>query len=92
MALGGRWVLIGQLSGEFIQLNPAQLFLKSVSLLSATSTTRKQLQDSLELVRLGQIKPVITERLPLSEAGRAHELLESGKSVGRETRVGGPRG
>ncbi|MEE8436117.1 MAG: alcohol dehydrogenase catalytic domain-containing protein [bacterium] len=83
MALGGRWVLIGQLSGEFIQLNPAQLFLKSVSLLSATSTTRKQLQDSLELVRLGQIKPVITERLPLSGAGRAHELLESGASVGR---------
>jgi D-arabinose 1-dehydrogenase-like Zn-dependent alcohol dehydrogenase len=83
MALGGRWVLIGQLSGEFVQVNPAQLFLKSVHLLSATSTTRKQLQDCLELVRLGQIKPIITERLPLAEAARAHALLEQGRSLGR---------
>jgi D-arabinose 1-dehydrogenase-like Zn-dependent alcohol dehydrogenase len=83
MALGGRWVLIGQLTGEFVQFNPAQLFLKSVHLLSATSTTRKQLEDCLELVRLGQIKPIITERLPLAEAARAHELLEQGRSMGR---------
>jgi len=59
------------------------LFLKSVHLLSATSTTRKQLEDCLELVRLGQIKPIITERLPLAEAARAHELLEQGRSMGR---------
>jgi D-arabinose 1-dehydrogenase-like Zn-dependent alcohol dehydrogenase len=83
MAMGGRWILIGQLSGEFVQLNPAQLFLKSVSLLSATSTTRKQLQDSLELVRLGQVRPIVTARLPLAEAARAHELVEQGRSMGR---------
>jgi NADPH2:quinone reductase len=31
----------------------------------------------------GQIKPHIHERLPLSEAARAHELLESGAVKGK---------
>ncbi|MGC1936837.1 MAG: alcohol dehydrogenase catalytic domain-containing protein, partial [Pseudolabrys sp.] len=50
MGIGGRWIMIGQLTGEFVPFNPAQLFLKNVSMLSATSTTRKQLDDCLALV------------------------------------------
>ena len=30
----------------------------------------------LELLRRGEIHPVVAERLPLSDARRAHELLE----------------
>src|SRR5262249_37129635 len=41
MGIGGRWIMIGQLTGQFVPFNPAQLFLKNVSMLSATSTTRK---------------------------------------------------
>ena len=83
LAVRGRWVLIGQLTGEFVPFNPAQLFLKNISMLSATSTTRKQLQDCLELVRRGQIEPIVTGTLPLSEAARAHELVEAGRTLGR---------
>jgi acryloyl-coenzyme A reductase len=83
IAAGGRWLLIGQLTGEFVRFNPAQLFLKSISMLSATSTTRRQLEDSLALVARGQVRPVISEVLPLADAARAHETLESGKAVGR---------
>jgi D-arabinose 1-dehydrogenase-like Zn-dependent alcohol dehydrogenase len=83
MAIRGRWVLIGQLTGEFVPFNPAQLFLKNISMLSATSTTRKQLQDCLELVRRGQIEPIVSETLPLSEVARAHELVETGRALGR---------
>ncbi|HUT50616.1 MAG TPA: alcohol dehydrogenase catalytic domain-containing protein [Alphaproteobacteria bacterium] len=83
MAIRGRWILIGQLTGEFVPFNPAQLFLKNISMLSATSTTRKQLQDCLELVRRGQIEPIVSEILPLAEAARAHEMVESGKALGR---------
>jgi D-arabinose 1-dehydrogenase-like Zn-dependent alcohol dehydrogenase len=83
MALGGRWIMIGQLTGEFIPFNPAQLFLKSVSMLSATSTTRKQLQDTLGLMARGAVKSVISQALPLEEAGKAHELMEAGRAAGR---------
>jgi NADPH:quinone reductase len=37
----------------------------------------------LDLLRQGRIHPVVAERLPLSEARRAHELLESSASKGK---------
>src|SRR5262249_1497357 len=83
MGTGGRWIMIGQLTGEFVPFNPAQLFLKNVSMLSATSTTRKQLDDCLALVARGVIKPIVSLALPLEQAARAHELVETGKAAGR---------
>jgi NADPH:quinone reductase-like Zn-dependent oxidoreductase len=37
----------------------------------------------LALLREGKIHPVVAERLPLSEARRAHEMLEQSASVGK---------
>ena len=37
----------------------------------------------LELLRRGEIHPVVAERLPLSEARRAHELLERSAATGK---------
>ena len=82
LAMGGRWIFVGQLTGEFVQLNPAQLFLRDISIKSAKSTSRKQLQDSLTLVSRGQVRPVITAEMPLERAGEAHKDVESGRSVG----------
>jgi D-arabinose 1-dehydrogenase-like Zn-dependent alcohol dehydrogenase len=83
MGIGGRWILIGQLTGQFVPFNPAQLFLKNVSMLSATSTTRRQLEDCLALVGRGAVKPIVSLALPLEQAAQAHDLVESGKSLGR---------
>ncbi len=83
MAVGGRWILIGQLTGDFVPFNPAQLFLKGISMLSATSTTRAQLEDCLALVAQGAVKPVIERTLPLSAAAEAHLALEAGAVTGR---------
>ena len=83
MGIGGRWIMIGQLTGEFVPFNPAQLFLKNISMLSATSTTRKKLDDCLALVARGVIKPFVSLALPLEQAAQAHELVETGKSSGR---------
>jgi acryloyl-coenzyme A reductase len=83
LGTGARWIMIGQLTGQFVPFNPAQLFLKSVSMLSATSTTRKQLEDCLALVARGAVKPIISLALPLEQASEAHSLLEAGKAAGR---------
>jgi NADPH:quinone reductase len=42
--------------------------------------TRKVL---LEHLAAGRICPLIHDRLPLAEAARAHELLESGQVIGK---------
>lgn len=83
LAVRGRWLMIGQLTGDFVPFNPAQFFLKSQSLLSVTSTSRQQLEDSLMLIARGQIKPVIQNRLWLRDVKEAHRLVESGQATGR---------
>ena len=37
----------------------------------------------LELLRAGKIRPVVAERLPITEARHAHEMLESTASKGK---------
>jgi NADPH:quinone reductase-like Zn-dependent oxidoreductase len=37
----------------------------------------------VELLRQGKINPTVAQRLPLSDARRAHELLESSASKGK---------
>ena len=50
LAINGRWILVGQLTGDFVPFNPAQLFLRNQSMLSVNSTTRAQLEDVLALI------------------------------------------
>jgi NADPH:quinone reductase len=44
---------------------------------------REDFRVLLELLREGRIHPVVAERLPLSDARRAHELLESSADKGK---------
>ncbi len=83
IAKGGRWVMVGQLTGDFVSFSPAQLFLKGISLLSATSTTRRELEICLDLMRPGGIRAVIDSALPLAKAAEAHRRVESGQARGR---------
>ncbi len=83
LARGGRWVLIGQLTGDFIRFNPAQLILKGISMLSATSTTREELRLSLQLLRPGGIRAMLGPCFPLVRAAEALALVQSGAAAGR---------
>jgi 2-desacetyl-2-hydroxyethyl bacteriochlorophyllide A dehydrogenase len=89
LARGGRWVLVGQLTGDFVPFNPAQLFLKGISMLSATSTTREELRRCLHLLAQGTIRAVVDDSLPLTQAAEAHRRLEAGGVSGRLTLVPG---
>jgi len=83
LGINGRWLLIGQLTGDFVPFNPAQLFLRNQSMLSVHSTTRAQLEDTLALIARGSIRPVISGIHALSEIRQVHERLERGGVLGR---------
>jgi acryloyl-coenzyme A reductase len=83
LAKGGRWILVGQLSSEFVPFNPAQLFLRGVSLLSATSTTRQELVETLELIARGEVRVELGRTFALDAIAEAHRLVESGRALGR---------
>jgi NADPH:quinone reductase len=50
---------------------------------------REDLGVLIDLLRRGEIHPVVAERLPLDDARRAHELLESSASKGKIVLVPG---
>jgi len=79
----GRIVLVGQVTGDFISINPAQLFLRNISILSAKGVSRAQLAVAFELVARGRIKPVIEDVWRLEDAADAHRRVEAGLSNGR---------
>ena len=83
LGVNGRWILIGQLTGDFVPFNPAQLFLRNQSMLSVHSTTRAQLEDSLSLIARGSVRPVISGIHPLAEIQQVHARLERGGVPGR---------
>ncbi len=85
LARGARWVMVGQLTGDFVPFNPAQLFLRGVSLLSATSVTREELRRCLVLLANGTVRAAVHDTLRLEDAAEAHRRLEAGTPLGRLT-------
>lgn len=83
LAVNGRWILVGQLTGEFVPFNPAQLFLRNQSMLSVNSTTRAQLEDVLALLARKAIRAVVTGVHGLHEAAAVHGRMERGGVSGR---------
>ena len=83
LAVNGRWILVGQLTGGFVDFNPAQLFLRNQSMLSVHSTSRAQLEDSLALIARGALRPVISGIHPLEEIATVHARMERGGVPGR---------
>jgi NADPH2:quinone reductase len=49
---------------------------------------RQDLGELLSLLELGKIRPHVSERLPLTEARRAHEMLENRRPEGKIVLVG----
>jgi NADPH:quinone reductase-like Zn-dependent oxidoreductase len=44
---------------------------------------REDLRELLALLAAGRLRPVVAERIPLSEVARAHELVEHGRVAGK---------
>jgi 2-desacetyl-2-hydroxyethyl bacteriochlorophyllide A dehydrogenase len=80
---GGRVVVIGNVDGRPSQVRIAHLVMKEISLLGTKSCSVSELTEVMRLVAAGDLELDISETLPLSEARRAHQLMEEGATNGR---------
>jgi D-arabinose 1-dehydrogenase-like Zn-dependent alcohol dehydrogenase len=83
LAIGGRYVFIGQLTADKVAFNPAWPLLRNTSLLGSNSSTRLELDAILKLVDRGMLKPMIDSIRPIAEAGDAHMRMAAGEMTGR---------
>jgi NADPH:quinone reductase-like Zn-dependent oxidoreductase len=97
-ALGndGHLVIIGMQGGAVAELNIAKLITKRGSITATTLRGRPLggpsgkaaivdavTQDLWPLVGAGKVLPIVGAEIPVSQAGGAHRLLESGEIVGK---------
>ncbi len=80
---GGRLLLCGILTGREAQLSLHLTYLRHLSIHGVYLGTRAELEQLLQLLESGRLRPAIAERLPLAQAARAHELMESSQHVGK---------
>jgi NADPH:quinone reductase-like Zn-dependent oxidoreductase len=83
LGVGGRLVSYGATTGARGSTEIRVLFWKQLSVLGTTMGSPKEYREVMRLVFDGKLKPVIHQVLPLAEAARAHELLESGAVFGK---------
>lgn len=80
---GGRFVNSGVTAGHRAELHLGQLWTRELTLMGTTMRPREDMPEIMRLVREGKLRGVVSEVLPLRDAGRAHELMESSQFFGK---------
>jgi putative PIG3 family NAD(P)H quinone oxidoreductase len=93
LAVGGRLVVIGLQQGRRAELDLGLLLARRASVHGTTLRARPPEEKAAivadvvahawPLLATGSLRPVVHARLPLGDAARAHELLESGAVFGK---------
>jgi len=93
MAHGGRWVVIATLGGTVSELNMLDFFKRGVKLIGSTLRSRSselkaellsELKDKIwDKLSSREIKLVIHDSLPITQAEKAHAILERRENIGK---------
>ena len=89
LARAGRLVIIGSrppavfgVEATF-RVDPGRMLYDMLEIHGSRYVTLTEIQQTLELLRLGRIRPVISRTFPLEGAEEAHELLRKNALIGR---------
>jgi NADPH:quinone reductase-like Zn-dependent oxidoreductase len=80
---GGRVVTCGATTGPNPDAGLNRIFWNQLSVIGSTMATPGQADEALDLVWDGTFEPRVREVLPMSEAGRAHEMIENREGFGK---------
>ncbi len=93
MAVGGRWVLVATLGGEFANISLRPVLTRGLRLVGSTLRRRTTEKKALLLRELsekvwpeitaGRILPSLHAVLPISEADAAHGILRRRENIGK---------
>lgn len=83
MKNNGRLVTCGATSGYDAQTDIRQIFYRHLTILGSFMGTKAELLEAMKFVERGLIRAVVDQSMPLSEARRAHELMEDRAQFGK---------
>jgi len=76
-------VTYGATTGPARQLEVRRIFWKQLNVLGSTMGTAKEFDAALKFYEANQLRPVIDQVFPLSEASAAHRRMEEGGQFGK---------
>jgi NADPH:quinone reductase-like Zn-dependent oxidoreductase len=79
----GRLVTCGATSGFDAKTDLRQIFYRHLTILGSFMGSKAELIEAMKFVERGLIRAVVDRSLPLSEARRAHELMEDRAQFGK---------
>ena len=79
----GRLVLLGEVAGEPVKLNLAEIVFRDAQILGSSGVSRDIVQEVSEMVSQGTLRPVASRVLPLEQAAIAAQDLSSRSVLGR---------
>ncbi len=83
LAQYGRLVLLGEISGENVSLNPAEVIFRDARVLGASGVSRATVERAALMTLEGKLRPVADLELPLEQAAEAFRLISERRPTGR---------
>jgi NADPH:quinone reductase-like Zn-dependent oxidoreductase len=83
MSKNGRLVTCGATSGFDAQTDLRQVFYRHLTVLGSFMGSKTELLEAMKFVERGAISAVVDRAIPLSDARRAHELMEDRAQFGK---------
>lgn len=83
LARNGRLVTCGATTGPIGETDIRLVFWRQLQILGSTMGTRHELDEVLQLVWAGKLKPVIAGAFALKDAAKAQEMLEKHEQFGK---------
>ncbi|ANH40480.1 Crotonyl-CoA reductase [Nocardioides dokdonensis FR1436] len=80
---GARWVVAGALGGHRLELDVRRLYLHNIALVGSTMHTPAHFETLVELVRRGDVRPVVARTYDLADLATAQADLEGRGLVGK---------
>ena len=81
----GRLALLGDVSGDAVPLRLAEVIFRDAQILGVSGVSLATLRQAVELAASGQLRPVVSQTLPLTAEGAAEafRLVAERKAMGR---------
>ena len=83
LAQYGRWIILGEVAGGAVTLDPAEVIFRDAQILGSSGVSRALVTQVGEMVSQGLVQPVVEHTLPLEQADAAFDLLASRDVLGR---------
>jgi propanol-preferring alcohol dehydrogenase len=79
----GRLVFVGYTPELPMSVMPRELVRQELEIVGSRANTKQELQETMDLVARGRIKPIVDRIFPLARIEEAFDALREGSSLGR---------